>query len=80
MQLTVYDGADTIGGNKILLEDRGVNLFFDFGPRNLERLLTFGDIAKDCGRRHVLTSGMISVTINAMWQEIGCPLRYGQDL
>jgi ribonuclease J len=31
MQLTVYDGADTIGGNKILLEDEGVSLFFDFG-------------------------------------------------
>jgi ribonuclease J len=31
MQLTVYDGADTIGGNKILLEDNGVNIFFDFG-------------------------------------------------
>jgi len=31
MQITVYDGADTIGGNKILLEDNGVNLFFDFG-------------------------------------------------
>lgn len=31
MQLTVYDGADTIGGNKILLEDDGANLFFDFG-------------------------------------------------
>jgi len=31
VQITVYDGADTIGGNKILLEDGGVNLFFDFG-------------------------------------------------
>lgn len=31
MRLTVYGGADTIGGNKILLEDQGVNLFFDFG-------------------------------------------------
>jgi len=31
MQITVCDGADTIGGNKILLEDGGVNLFFDFG-------------------------------------------------
>ena len=29
--VTVYDGADTIGGNKILLEDGGINLFFDFG-------------------------------------------------
>jgi hypothetical protein len=25
MQLAVYDGADTIGGNKILLEGEGVN-------------------------------------------------------
>jgi ribonuclease J len=31
MQLTVYDGAETIGGNKILLEDNGVSLFLDFG-------------------------------------------------
>jgi ribonuclease J len=31
VQITVYDGADTIGGNKILLEDGGVNLLFDFG-------------------------------------------------
>jgi len=31
MQITVYDGADTIGGNKILLEDNGINLLFDFG-------------------------------------------------
>jgi ribonuclease J len=29
--VTVYDGADTIGGNKILLEDQGINIFFDFG-------------------------------------------------
>jgi len=31
MQITVYDGAGTIGGNKILLEDTEGNLFFDFG-------------------------------------------------
>ena len=31
MQVTVCDGADTIGGNMILLEDYGVNLLFDFG-------------------------------------------------
>jgi ribonuclease J len=31
VKITVFDGADTIGGNKILLEDHGVNLFFDFG-------------------------------------------------
>lgn len=28
----------------------------DFGPRNLERLLTFRDIAKDCGRKLVVTA------------------------
>lgn len=31
MQITVYDGAGTIGGNKILLEDDGIAIFFDFG-------------------------------------------------
>jgi ribonuclease J len=31
VQLTVFDGAETIGGNKILLEDGGVCIFFDFG-------------------------------------------------
>jgi len=29
--ITVYDGADTIGGNKILLEDRETAAFLDFG-------------------------------------------------
>ncbi len=29
--VTVYDGANTIGGNKILLEDAGIAVFLDFG-------------------------------------------------
>jgi ribonuclease J len=29
--LTFYDGVDEIGGNKILLEDRGTRIFIDFG-------------------------------------------------
>jgi ribonuclease J len=29
--LTFYGGVDEIGGNKILLEDRGTRVFFDFG-------------------------------------------------
>ena len=29
--ITLYGGANEIGGNKILLEDKGVRLFFDFG-------------------------------------------------
>ena len=31
MELTAYGGADTVGGNKILLEDKGVNVLLDFG-------------------------------------------------
>lgn len=31
MKLTVYDGAGTIGGNKILVESDGSAFFFDFG-------------------------------------------------
>ncbi|MCJ7574114.1 hypothetical protein MUO93_07615 [Candidatus Bathyarchaeota archaeon] len=29
--ITVLDGADTIGGNKILLEEKGRGLLLDFG-------------------------------------------------
>jgi ribonuclease J len=29
--ITVYDGANTIGGNKILLEDGATAVFLDFG-------------------------------------------------
>ncbi len=29
--ITVYDGAKTIGGNKILLEDGDAAVFLDFG-------------------------------------------------
>lgn len=29
--ITVYDGSDTIGGNKIYLEEKGKGLFLDFG-------------------------------------------------
>ncbi len=31
VRITVYDGANTIGGNKILLEDRGAAVLLDFG-------------------------------------------------
>jgi len=29
--LTFYGGVNEIGGNKILLQDRGTKVFFDFG-------------------------------------------------
>ena len=31
LRITVYGGANQIGGNKILLEDRGTKVFLDFG-------------------------------------------------
>ncbi|ADC69223.1 RNA-metabolising metallo-beta-lactamase [Methanocaldococcus sp. FS406-22] len=31
MKITIYDGADTIGGNKIHIEENGNGLFLDFG-------------------------------------------------
>lgn len=31
VRITAYDGAQTIGGNKILLEDGGTSVFLDFG-------------------------------------------------
>ncbi|NPV27075.1 MAG: hypothetical protein HPY81_06420 [Firmicutes bacterium] len=31
VSITFYDGADCIGGNKILLEDNGTALMLDFG-------------------------------------------------
>ena len=31
VSLTVYDGANGIGGNKIFVEDQGRGVFLDFG-------------------------------------------------
>jgi len=38
-KLTFYGGVNEIGGNKILLEDNGTKLFFDFG-------MSFGQAGK----------------------------------
>jgi len=29
--ITIYDGANTIGGNKIFIEEKGKGIFLDFG-------------------------------------------------
>ena len=31
VNLTFYGGAEEIGGNKILLEDKGAKIYLDFG-------------------------------------------------
>jgi ribonuclease J len=54
MQITVYDGANTIGGNKILLEDNGVNIFFDFGINFHRRNQYFEEYLVPRARRGLL--------------------------
>lgn len=44
--ITVYGGARMIGGNKILLEDEGSRLFFDFGMTFATRDLYFEEYLK----------------------------------
>ncbi|MDD5417682.1 MAG: MBL fold metallo-hydrolase [Candidatus Nanoarchaeia archaeon] len=40
-KLTFYGGVDTIGGNKILLEDKGTKIFLDFGMNFKEQMNYF---------------------------------------
>src|SRR3972149_1929057 len=44
--ITLYGGAGTIGGNKILLEDGDSRLFFDFGTTFATRDLYFEEYLK----------------------------------
>jgi len=44
--ISVYGGANMIGGNKILLEDEGSRLFFDFGTTFKTRDLYFEEYLK----------------------------------
>jgi len=39
-RITVWDGANCVGGNKILLQDRDLSLWLDFG-QNLNRLMDY---------------------------------------
>lgn len=52
--LTVYDGTNTIGGNKILLEDRGTAVFLDFGMSFATRALYFEEFLAPRSRTGLL--------------------------
>jgi hypothetical protein len=39
-RITVWDGANCVGGNKILLQDRDLTLWLDFG-QNLSHLMDY---------------------------------------
>lgn len=52
--LTIFDGAGTIGGNKILLEDGDTRLFLDFGTSFSTRALYFEEFLPPRSRRGLL--------------------------
>jgi ribonuclease J len=52
--ITVYDGADTIGGNKILLEDGDASVFLDFGTSFHARSLYFEEFLTPRSRTGLL--------------------------
>jgi ribonuclease J len=52
--LTIFDGAGTIGGNKILLEDGESRLFLDFGTSFSTRALYFEEFLPPRSRRGLL--------------------------
>jgi len=52
--LTVFDGTQTIGGNKILLEDRGTAVFLDFGMSFATRALYFEEFLAPRSRTGLL--------------------------
>ncbi|MDQ7843444.1 MAG: MBL fold metallo-hydrolase RNA specificity domain-containing protein [Armatimonadota bacterium] len=54
VSITVYDGAATIGGNKILLEDGGTALFLDFGTPFHTRALYYEEFLAPRSRTGLL--------------------------
>ncbi|MDR5696207.1 MAG: MBL fold metallo-hydrolase RNA specificity domain-containing protein [Armatimonadota bacterium] len=52
--ITVYDGTDTIGGNKILLEDGDASLWLDFGASSHARNLYFEEFLAPRSRTGLL--------------------------
>ncbi|MDK2896878.1 MAG: ribonuclease [Candidatus Atribacteria bacterium] len=54
LQITVYDGANSIGGNKILLEDRETAIFLDFGLNFKLRDTYFSEFLTPRSRRGLL--------------------------
>ncbi len=45
-KLTLYGGVDEIGGNKILLEDKGTRIFLDFGKSFAKRSKYYDGLSK----------------------------------
>lgn len=58
--LTFYGGINEIGGNKILLKDRDVRVFLDFG-KNFEKERRFFDepYLRPREEKHLLSLGIL---------------------
>lgn len=70
--ITIYDGAESIGGNKIYVEDNGKGVFLDFGMNFARRSAYFDDFLSERSGRgiHDLVSlGMIPF-INVYRQDL----------
>lgn len=58
--ITIYDGADSIGGNKINAEENGSSIFLDFGTNFGKTSQFLSDFLKN--RKMHLPPGCISLT------------------
>jgi len=53
MRITVYDGATTIGGNKIYLEEEGKGIFLDFGMNFARHRLYYDEFLRERSSRGI---------------------------
>jgi len=51
--ITIYDGADTIGGNKIYVEENGKGVFLDFGMNFKKYHYFFQEFLKERSSRGI---------------------------
>ena len=61
--LTIFDGADTIGGNKILLEKKGRRLLLDFGMNFARYGAYYQEFLKERSNRGIYDAARASVAL-----------------
>jgi ribonuclease J len=77
-RITCYDGVNCIGGNKILLEDGGSKLFFDFGKNFGEEGKYYEEFLQPkscCGFYEQLQLGLLPPFEDLYRQDMITPLR-----
>ena len=77
--ITLYGGAGTIGGNKVLLEDGDSRLFFDFGTTFATRGLYFVECLKPRPGAELLEMDLSPLLYRPAWRLlVRCLGRKGQ--